>query len=256
MWAGVHVHGRGYCAARQLAVKEFFLRNSRQTRTGVKASVEHAHYSPATSKTPRNAAGIGGSIAEPISKTRKAILFERGPARLLVIEALLTVLGHPGRRFLPPVALFGTYWHHIITEPLRWWPLIAIFRLAKPSSMWADWFYNEPKMQLAKAAVCNCEPGTEKSSEASYPRSKSDGTRRLQCFWVQKAADNNNTMPQVNAADFNELPDSEKQHFYKCKRCGEFVDMRQLDDVLFHEDHIHRPDIRYGGSQCLEESEQ
>jgi hypothetical protein len=30
------------------------------------------------------------------------------------------------------------------------------------------------------------------------------------------------------------------------------VDMRQLDDVLFHEDHVQRPDIQYGGSQSLD----
>jgi hypothetical protein len=36
----------------------------------------------------------------------------------------------------------------------------------------------------------------------------------------------------MNAADFNEL----KSHFYECQQCGEMVDMRQLDDVLFHED--------------------
>jgi hypothetical protein len=29
------------------------------------------------------------------------------------------------------------------------------------------------------------------------------------------------------------------------------VDMRQLDDIPFHEDHVHRPDVHYGGSQRL-----
>jgi hypothetical protein len=53
----------------------------------------------------------------------------------------------------------------------------------------------------------------------------------------------------MNAADFSELSDAEKRHFYKCEQCGEMVDMRQLDDVLFHEDHVHRPDIQYGGSE-------
>jgi hypothetical protein len=56
----------------------------------------------------------------------------------------------------------------------------------------------------------------------------------------------------VNAADFDELSESEQLHFYKC-RCGEMVDKQQLDDVLFHEDHIHRPDIQYGGSLRVEE---
>jgi hypothetical protein len=60
-------------------------------------------------------------------------------------------------------------------------------------------------------------------------------------------------VPTVDAADFDKLSESEKRHFYKC-RCGEMVDMRQLDDVLFHEtDHKPRPDIQYGGSVRIEE---
>jgi len=58
----------------------------------------------------------------------------------------------------------------------------------------------------------------------------------------------------VDAADFDELSEAEKRHFYKCQQCGEMVDMRQLDDVLFHEtDHKPRPDIQYGGSLRVEE---
>jgi hypothetical protein len=58
----------------------------------------------------------------------------------------------------------------------------------------------------------------------------------------------------MNTADFNELRDSEKRHFYGCTQCGEMVDRRQLDDVLFHEtNHKPRPDIQYGGSQSLSE---
>jgi hypothetical protein len=45
----------------------------------------------------------------------------------------------------------------------------------------------------------------------------------------------------MNAAELAELNESEKRHFYQC-RCGEMVDKRQLDDVLFHEtDHKPRP---------------
>jgi hypothetical protein len=39
--------------------------------------------------------------------------------------------------------------------------------------------------------------------------------------------------------------------FGKRESSGEMVDKRQLDEVLFHEDHVHRPDIQYGGSQSL-----
>jgi hypothetical protein len=44
----------------------------------------------------------------------------------------------------------------------------------------------------------------------------------------------------MNSAEFHALPDSEKQHFYRCEKCGQMVDMRHLDDVLFHEDHVSR----------------
>jgi hypothetical protein len=58
----------------------------------------------------------------------------------------------------------------------------------------------------------------------------------------------------MNAADFDELSESEKEHFYKCRQCEEMVDKRQLDDVFFHEtDHKPRPDIQYGGSVRIEE---
>jgi hypothetical protein len=32
------------------------------------------------------------------------------------------------------------------------------------------------------------------------------------------------------------------------------VDRRQLDDVIFHEDHVHRPDIHYTGWERLDDS--
>ena len=57
----------------------------------------------------------------------------------------------------------------------------------------------------------------------------------------------------MDTADVNELSEAEKRHFYKCSQCGEMVDKRQLDYVLFHEDHIQRPDIQYGGSLRIEE---
>jgi hypothetical protein len=55
----------------------------------------------------------------------------------------------------------------------------------------------------------------------------------------------------VNADEFEQLPKAEKKRFYRCKKCGEMVDMRQLDDVLFHEDHNPRADIQYSGSKRL-----
>jgi hypothetical protein len=84
--------------------------------------------------------------------------------------------------FLSPVAIFGTYWHHIITVPLQWWPLIALFRLAKPSSRWADLFYNEPKMQLARERYPTANPVPRSFRQQSNPRTESDTPRRLQHF--------------------------------------------------------------------------
>ena len=43
-----------------------------------------------------------------------------------------------------------------------------------------------------------------------------------------------------------------KPDYYQCLECGQLVDKRQLDDVLFHETaHKPRADIQYGGSKRL-----
>jgi hypothetical protein len=51
--------------------------------------------------------------------------------------------------------------------------------------------------------------------------------------------------------EFEKLSAEEKLHYYECVQCGEMVDKRQLDEVLFHEDHKSRPDLQYGGSERL-----
>jgi hypothetical protein len=56
----------------------------------------------------------------------------------------------------------------------------------------------------------------------------------------------------MNEADFQELDEGERKHFYRCRKCGEMVDMRQLDNVFFHEDHMHRPDIPDSGWERLD----
>jgi hypothetical protein len=56
----------------------------------------------------------------------------------------------------------------------------------------------------------------------------------------------------MNRAEFDKPDEAEKRHLYACKQCGELVDKRQLEDVTFHEGHVHRPDIRYGGSERLD----
>jgi hypothetical protein len=78
------------------------------------------------------------------------VLFLKGRYAIIILSLIAA--------FLSDIPIYGTYWHHIVTEPLQWWPFIAIFRLAKPSSRWADWFYNEPKMQLARQRYPTANP--------------------------------------------------------------------------------------------------
>jgi hypothetical protein len=51
--------------------------------------------------------------------------------------------------------------------------------------------------------------------------------------------------------EYEKLPPEEQEHFAKCSKCGEIFDRRSLDEVLFHTDHKHRPDIQYSGSEKL-----
>ena len=51
--------------------------------------------------------------------------------------------------------------------------------------------------------------------------------------------------------EYEKLPPEEKEHFAECRECGEMFDRRSLDEVLFHTDHKHRPDIQYSGSKKL-----
>jgi len=52
--------------------------------------------------------------------------------------------------------------------------------------------------------------------------------------------------------EYEKLSPEEKQHFAKCSKCAEIFDRRSLDEVLFHQDHKHRPDIQYSGSEKLD----
>jgi hypothetical protein len=56
----------------------------------------------------------------------------------------------------------------------------------------------------------------------------------------------------MTADEYEKLPSGEKEHFAECARCGEIFDRRSLDEVLFHIDHKHRPDIQYSGSIKLD----
>jgi hypothetical protein len=48
----------------------------------------------------------------------------------------------------------------------------------------------------------------------------------------------------MNSADFEKLSDKEKEHFFHCPKCGEFVDKCELRDVIFHlTDHKRKPHI-------------
>jgi len=56
----------------------------------------------------------------------------------------------------------------------------------------------------------------------------------------------------MTTEDYDRLPPEEKEHFERCEECGEMFDRRSLDEVLFHTDHRHRPDIQYSGSEKLD----
>jgi len=53
--------------------------------------------------------------------------------------------------------------------------------------------------------------------------------------------------------EYEKLSPEEKEHFAMCSKCGEIFDRRSLDEVLFHTDHKQRPDIRYSGSEKLDQ---
>jgi hypothetical protein len=53
----------------------------------------------------------------------------------------------------------------------------------------------------------------------------------------------------MTADEYEQPPPEEKEHFLQCRECEEWFDRRSLDEVLFHTDHKHRPDIQYSGSK-------
>jgi hypothetical protein len=76
------------------------------------------------------------------------------------------------------------------------------------------------------------------------PNGSSCETVNVRCFSGGGTNDEALAMlAALNPADFNELSESEKRHFYKCQQCGKMVAMRRLGDVLFHEDQV--PDQRF-----------
>jgi hypothetical protein len=55
-----------------------------------------------------------------------------------------------------------------------------------------------------------------------------------------------NVLPlsQMTADEYEKLPFDEKEHFFQCPECGQFVDKRELRGVIFHvRDHKRKPDI-------------
>ena len=48
----------------------------------------------------------------------------------------------------------------------------------------------------------------------------------------------------MTLAEYEELPFNEKETFFHCPKCGQFVDKRELRDVIFHvTDHKPKPEI-------------
>lgn len=51
---------------------------------------------------------------------------------------------------------------------------------------------------------------------------------------------------------FNEALYEDRIHFMECSVCGEFIDMRDIDEVFQHEgEHKPRPDTIYSGSKRI-----
>ena len=49
---------------------------------------------------------------------------------------------------------------------------------------------------------------------------------------------------EMTLAEYEELVFNEKEHFFECPKCGEFVDKRELRDVIFHvTGHKPKPEI-------------
>jgi hypothetical protein len=48
----------------------------------------------------------------------------------------------------------------------------------------------------------------------------------------------------MTADEYEQVPPDEKEHFFQCPECSQFVDQRELRDVIFHvRDHKPKPDI-------------
>ena len=48
----------------------------------------------------------------------------------------------------------------------------------------------------------------------------------------------------MTLAEYEELAAEEKEHFFQCPKCSQFVDKRELRDVIFHvTDHKPKPGI-------------
>jgi ssDNA-binding Zn-finger/Zn-ribbon topoisomerase 1 len=48
----------------------------------------------------------------------------------------------------------------------------------------------------------------------------------------------------MTLAEYEKLPSNEKEHFFECPECGQFVDKRELRNVIFHvTGHKPKPEI-------------
>jgi hypothetical protein len=59
-------------------------------------------------------------------------------------------------------------------------------------------------------------------------------------------ADDEDQNGEMTRDDFLALLPDKQRHYHECALCGQIVDRRQLDDVLFHETHQQRRDIQGG----------
>jgi predicted RNA-binding Zn-ribbon protein involved in translation (DUF1610 family) len=56
--------------------------------------------------------------------------------------------------------------------------------------------------------------------------------------------------PRMTADEYEKLPPEEQEHVYRCPECGQFVDKRELRDVIFHATD-HKPKPHIPETRCL-----
>jgi hypothetical protein len=96
------------------------------------------------------------------------------------------------------------------------------------------------------ASFINASSG---GSEACSAKSNVGGTSTPGGPFGRRVPDPPRIKSQMTRAEFDKLPREERYHFVLCEECGDYIDMRQRDEVMRHNTkHRPRPEVRYTGS--------